>query len=72
MPYLLNALSMLVQVVFGAIATLFLCRVAAEATRADFHNPLYQSGVGAGPADTAELATHQPRCPIGGLAYLSD
>jgi YggT family protein len=42
MPYLLNALSMLVQVVFGAIATLFLCRVAAEATRADFHNPLSQ------------------------------
>jgi YggT family protein len=42
MPYLLNALSLLVQVAFGAIATLFLCRLAAEATRADFHNPLSQ------------------------------
>ena len=42
MPYLLNALSMLVQVAFGAIATLFLVRLAAEATRADFHNPLSQ------------------------------
>jgi YggT family protein len=42
MSYLLNALSLLVQVIFGAIATLFLCRLAAEATRADFHNPLSQ------------------------------
>jgi YggT family protein len=42
MPYLLNALSLLVQVIFGAVATLFLCRLAAEATRADFHNPLSQ------------------------------
>ncbi|MBE1160549.1 YggT family protein [Dyella acidiphila] len=42
MPYLLNALSMLIQVAFGAIATLFMCRLAAEATRADFHNPLSQ------------------------------
>lgn len=42
MSYLLNALSMLIQVAFGAIATLFLCRLLAEATRADFHNPLSQ------------------------------
>ena len=42
MSYLLNALSMLVQVAFGAIATLFLCRLLAEATRAEFHNPLSQ------------------------------
>jgi YggT family protein len=42
MSYLLNALSLVVQVIFGAIATLFLCRLAAEATRADFHNPLSQ------------------------------
>jgi YggT family protein len=42
MPYLLNALSMLIQVAFGAIATLFLVRLLAEATRADFHNPLSQ------------------------------
>jgi YggT family protein len=42
MPYLLNAFSMLIQVIFGAIATLFLVRLAAEATRADFHNPLSQ------------------------------
>jgi YggT family protein len=42
MSYLLNALSMLVQVAFSAIATLFLVRLAAEATRADFHNPLSQ------------------------------
>jgi YggT family protein len=42
MPYLINALSMLIQVVFGAVATLFLVRLLAEATRADFHNPLSQ------------------------------
>jgi YggT family protein len=42
MSYLLNALSMLIQVAFGAVATLFLCRLLAEATRADFHNPLSQ------------------------------
>ncbi|RDS85401.1 YggT family protein [Dyella psychrodurans] len=42
MPYLLNALSMLIQVAFGAIATLFLVRLLAEATRVDFHNPLSQ------------------------------
>ncbi|QAU25261.1 YggT family protein [Dyella sp. M7H15-1] len=42
MPYLLNALSLLIQVAFGAVATLFLCRLLAEATRADFRNPLSQ------------------------------
>lgn len=42
MSYLLSALAMLVQVVFGAIATLFLVRLLAEANRADFHNPLSQ------------------------------
>jgi YggT family protein len=42
MSYLLNALSMLIQVVFGAVATLFLVRLLAEATRADFHNPISQ------------------------------
>lgn len=42
MSYLLGALAFLVQVVFGAIATLFLVRLLAEANRADFHNPLSQ------------------------------
>jgi YggT family protein len=42
MSYLLNALILLIQVVFGAIATLFLVRFLAEACRADFHNPLSQ------------------------------
>lgn len=42
MFYLLSALAFLVQVVFGAIATLFLVRLLAEANRADFHNPLSQ------------------------------
>lgn len=42
MPYLLNGFGLIVQVVFGAIATLFLVRLLAEATRADFHNPLSQ------------------------------
>jgi YggT family protein len=42
MSYLFNALSMLIQVAFGAVATLFLCRLLAEASRADFHNPLSQ------------------------------
>ncbi len=39
MIYLLSALSLLIQVAFGAIATLFLLRLLAEASRADFHNP---------------------------------
>ena len=42
MTYLLNAFSMLIQIAFSAIATLFLCRLMAEANRADFHNPLSQ------------------------------
>ncbi|HTV86788.1 MAG TPA: YggT family protein [Dyella sp.] len=42
MSHLLQALSFLIQVAFGALATLFLVRLLAEATRADFHNPLSQ------------------------------
>ncbi|KQZ79987.1 hypothetical protein ASD55_04715 [Rhodanobacter sp. Root561] len=42
MSYLLNALSMLIELVFEAAVTLLLLRVAAEACRADFHNPLSQ------------------------------
>jgi YggT family protein len=42
MSYLLDALAMLVQLAFGAVATLFLVRLLAEANRADFHNPLSQ------------------------------
>jgi YggT family protein len=42
MIYLLNALILLIQVVFGALATLFLVRFLAEACRADFHNPISQ------------------------------
>jgi YggT family protein len=42
MYYLLNALSMLVRIAFGAVATLFLCRLLAEATRAEFRNPISQ------------------------------
>jgi len=40
--YLQNALSMLIELVFEAAVTLLLLRVAAEACRADFHNPLSQ------------------------------
>ncbi len=42
MSYFVDALSLLVQIAFGAIATLFLVRLLAEANRADFHNPLSQ------------------------------
>ncbi|HUB90227.1 MAG TPA: hypothetical protein VMA74_10945 [Dyella sp.] len=42
MSYLLSAFTLIVQVVFGAIATLFLVRLLAEANRAEFHNPLSQ------------------------------
>ncbi|OOG54373.1 YggT family protein [Rhodanobacter sp. C03] len=42
MSYLLNALSMLVELAFEAAITLLLLRVAAEACRADFNNPLSQ------------------------------
>jgi YggT family protein len=40
--YLLTALAFLVDLAFGAVATLFLLRLLAEATRADFNNPLSQ------------------------------
>jgi YggT family protein len=42
MNHLIDAVSMLISVAFGALATLFLVRLLAEATRADFHNPLSQ------------------------------
>ena len=42
MSYLLTALAFLVDLAFGAVATLFLLRLLAEATRADFNNPLSQ------------------------------
>ena len=42
MPYLLNALALLIELAFDAIATLFVVRMLAEASRADFHNPLSQ------------------------------
>jgi YggT family protein len=40
--YLFNALSFLLELAFGAAATLFALRLLAEASRADFHNPLSQ------------------------------
>jgi YggT family protein len=40
--YLLNALALLIELAFDAVATLFVLRLAAEACRADFHNPLSQ------------------------------
>ena len=42
MTYLINALSMLVELAFDAVVTLFLLRLLAEACRADFNNPLSQ------------------------------
>lgn len=42
MSYLLNALSFLLDLAFGAAAALFVLRLLAEASRADFHNPLSQ------------------------------
>ncbi|HET6554987.1 MAG TPA: YggT family protein [Dyella sp.] len=42
MSYLVNALSFLLELAFGAAAALFVLRLAAEASRADFHNPLSQ------------------------------
>lgn len=42
MTYLLNALSVLIQLAFNLLATLFVLRVLAEAARADFHNPISQ------------------------------
>jgi YggT family protein len=40
--YLFNAISMLIGLAFDAVVILFLLRVAAEACRADFNNPLSQ------------------------------
>jgi YggT family protein len=40
--YLLNALSVLIQLAFNLAATVFVLRLLAEASRADFHNPLSQ------------------------------
>ncbi|WEN16275.1 YggT family protein [Rhodanobacter sp. AS-Z3] len=42
MNYLLNAVSMLIELAFQAAVTVLLLRAAAEACRADFHNPLSQ------------------------------
>ena len=42
MSYLVNALSFLIELAFGAAAALFVLRLLAEASRADFHNPLSQ------------------------------
>lgn len=42
MTYLLNAFSFLLDIVFGALTTLFVLRMAAEASRVDFHNPVSQ------------------------------
>lgn len=42
MSYLLTALVFLVDLAFGVVATVFLLRLLAEATRADFNNPLSQ------------------------------
>jgi YggT family protein len=40
--YLINALSMLIELAADAIVVLFLLRLLAEACRADFNNPLSQ------------------------------
>ncbi|MGA0586161.1 YggT family protein [Dyella sp. KRB-257] len=42
MTYLLNALSLLIELAFDLLATLLVLRVLAEAARADFHNPISQ------------------------------
>lgn len=42
MSYLLNALVLLIELAFDAVATLFIVRLLAEASRADFNNPLSQ------------------------------
>lgn len=42
MNYLTNALDLILGVVFGALVTLFVLRLLAEAFRADFHNPICQ------------------------------
>lgn len=42
MIYLINAFSLLIELAFDAIATLFILRLLAEACRVDFNNPLSQ------------------------------
>ncbi|HEY8681570.1 MAG TPA: YggT family protein [Rhodanobacter sp.] len=42
MSYLLNALSLLIELAFDAVVMLLLLRVLAEACRVDFNNPLSQ------------------------------
>lgn len=42
MSYLVNALSLLINLAFDLVVALLLLRVAAEACRADFNNPLSQ------------------------------
>lgn len=42
MSYLLNAISLLIELAFDAVITLLVVRFLAEACRADFNNPLSQ------------------------------
>ncbi|MGH8124841.1 MAG: YggT family protein [Rhodanobacteraceae bacterium] len=42
MIYLANALSLLIEFVFGCAVALFVFRMLAEAVRADFYNPICQ------------------------------
>lgn len=42
MSYLLNAVSLLIELAFDAAITLLVVRILAEACRADFNNPLSQ------------------------------
>ena len=42
MTYLLNAISLLIEIAFDAVITLLVVRLLAEACRADFNNPLSQ------------------------------
>ena len=42
MSYLINAVAMLIDLALNAVAALLILRVLAEASRADFHNPVSQ------------------------------
>ncbi|KGI78616.1 YggT family protein [Oleiagrimonas soli] len=42
MSYFLQAAQLILEFVFGAVATLFLLRMIAEAARVQFHNPISQ------------------------------
>lgn len=42
MSYFLQAAQLILEFVFGAVATLFLLRLIAEAARVQFHNPISQ------------------------------